>query len=92
MKLEEILRNILNNCEPNIQSDQEVVQGIPGQNVFWLIEELINFNSFDIFLDLVQHGQEILWKNDDIFPFIIFYVLSPFLIFKQFAMKKLLRL
>ena len=82
MKLEKVLRQALTNEHLD---ECEVVQGQPGQQVFWLIEELIHFNGFDTFLDLLQHGQEILWKKDDMFPFVLFYTLAPFLAIKQFA-------
>ena len=50
----------------------EILHGKPGQEVFWLVEELISCRRLVNFLELVQNGQEIMWRNDDIFPFIMF--------------------
>ena len=61
----------------------EILCGKPGQEVFWLVEELISCKRLDTFLDLLKNGQEIIWRNDDIFPFIMFYVMCPFMMLKQ---------
>ena len=61
----------------------EILHGKPGQEVFWLVEELISCKRLVNFLELVQNGQEIMWRNDDIFPFIMFYFMCPFMTIKQ---------
>ena len=66
----------------------EILHGKPGQEVFWLVEELISPKiptpkRLVNFLELLQNGQEIMWRNDDIFPFIMFYLMCPFMTIKQ---------
>ena len=63
--------------------DIRAVTGSPGGKCFWLIEELISFKGLDLFLDIIQHGHEIMWKSDDVFPFVLFYALLPFMIVKK---------
>lgn len=87
MKLEEVVRHALSNEEEKILV-QDLISTKPTQRVYWLIEELISFDSFDTFLDIIQHGQEILWRDDDMFPFVMFYLLSPVLMIKHFLTKE----
>ena len=82
--MEETIRLALinENAIPN-----NVIQGQPGHDVFWLIEEVITCERLETFLQLLHNGQEIMWRNDDIFPFIMFYVICPFMMIKKFFIK-----
>ena len=64
----------------------EILHDEPGQ-VFWLIEEIVSFKRIDRFYELLQNGQEIMWRSDDIFPFIMFYIMCPFMVVRQFFSK-----